>query len=111
MSVAHQIVDVLISGVIAGLSAFVLSAAAPRFAVTIGVILASMYYFSRNPWGPKTATHSIAESTTSTNGICRFEWVAGLCRGGCDRGAVAAAGGAAARRTAAVRCCGAVLGG
>ncbi len=51
MSVAHQIVDVLVSGVIAGLSAFVLSAAAPRFAVTIGVIFASMYYFSRNPWG------------------------------------------------------------
>ncbi|WP_435077022.1 hypothetical protein [Halococcus sp. AFM35] len=51
MSVAHQIVDVLVSGVIAGFSAFVLSAAAPRFAVTIGVILASMYYFSRNPWG------------------------------------------------------------
>jgi hypothetical protein len=51
MSVAYQIVDILIAGVIAGLSAFVLSAAAPRFAVTIGVILASMYYFSRNPWG------------------------------------------------------------
>ena len=51
MSVAHQMVDVLISGVIAGLSSFLLSAFAPRLAVTIGVILASMYYFSRNPWG------------------------------------------------------------
>jgi hypothetical protein len=51
MSVAHQTVDVLISGLLAGLSAFALSAIAPRFAVTIGVILASMYYFSRNPWG------------------------------------------------------------
>ncbi|EMA49902.1 MULTISPECIES: hypothetical protein [Halococcus] len=51
MSVAHQIMDVFISGLIAGLSSFLLSAFAPRLAVTIGVILASMYYFSRNPWG------------------------------------------------------------
>ena len=51
MSVAHQMVDVLVSGLIAGLSSFLLSAFAPRLAVTIGVILASMYYFSRNPWG------------------------------------------------------------
>jgi hypothetical protein len=54
MSFAHQVVDILISGLLAGLSAFVLSAAAPRFAVTIGVILASMYYFSRNPWGSQS---------------------------------------------------------
>ncbi len=51
MSFAHQLVDILISGAIAGLSAFLFSAVAPQFAVTIGVILASMYYFSRNPWG------------------------------------------------------------
>jgi ABC-type Fe3+ transport system permease subunit len=51
MSVAHQMVDVLVSGLIAGLSSFLLSAFAPQLAVTIGVILASMYYFSRNPWG------------------------------------------------------------
>ena len=51
MSVAHQVVDVIVSGVIAGLSSFLLSAFAPGLAVTIGVILASMYYFSRNPWG------------------------------------------------------------
>jgi len=44
-------VDVILSGLIAGLSSFLLSAFAPRLAVTIGVILASMYYFSRNPWG------------------------------------------------------------
>ncbi|EMA48913.1 hypothetical protein C448_02256 [Halococcus morrhuae DSM 1307] len=54
MSVAYQIVDVLIAGVVAGLSAFVLSAITPRFSVTIGVILASMYYFSRNPWGSQS---------------------------------------------------------
>ena len=54
MSVSHQIVDVFISGLIAGLSSFMLSAFAPRLAVTIGVILASMYYFSRNPWGSQS---------------------------------------------------------
>ncbi|WP_049902687.1 hypothetical protein [Halococcus agarilyticus] len=47
MSIAHQVVDILVSG----LSSFLLSAFAPQLAVTIGVILASMYYFSRNPWG------------------------------------------------------------
>ena len=51
MSVAHQLVDVLVSGLIAGLSSFVIGALAPQLGVTIGVILASMYYFSRNPWG------------------------------------------------------------
>jgi hypothetical protein len=51
MSFAHQVVDILIGGAVAGLSTFVFSAVAPQLAVTIGVILASMYYFSRNPWG------------------------------------------------------------
>lgn len=54
MSFAHQLVDIFISGLIAGLSAFLFSAVAPRLAVTIGVILASMYYFSRNPWGSQS---------------------------------------------------------
>lgn len=51
MSFLHQLVDILVSGLIAALSTFLLGAVAPGFAVTIGVILASMYYFSRNPWG------------------------------------------------------------
>lgn len=51
MSVAHQMVDVFIAGLIAGLSAFVFGTVAPQLAVTLGVIFASMYYFSRNPWG------------------------------------------------------------
>lgn len=51
MSVAHQLVDVLVSGLIAGLSAFLLGAVVPQLSVTLGVIFASMYYFSRNPWG------------------------------------------------------------
>jgi membrane protease YdiL (CAAX protease family) len=54
MSFAHQFVDILISGLIAGLSAFLFSAVAPQLAVTLGVILASMYYFSRNPWGSQS---------------------------------------------------------
>lgn len=51
MSVAHQMFDVLVAGVIAGLSAFIIGAVAPQLGATIGVIFASMYYFSRNPWG------------------------------------------------------------
>jgi hypothetical protein len=51
MSVAHQVVDILLSGVIAGAATFLVSAVAPGYALVIGVVLASMYYFSRNPWG------------------------------------------------------------
>ncbi|MFC6939864.1 hypothetical protein ACFQE8_07785 [Salinirubellus sp. GCM10025818] len=51
MSVAYQIVDILLSGVIAGVATFLVSAVAPGYALVIGVVLASMYYFSRNPWG------------------------------------------------------------
>ena len=51
MSVAHQVVDILLSGVIAGVTTFLVSAVAPEYALVLGVVLASMYYFSRNPWG------------------------------------------------------------
>ena len=51
VSAAHQLVDVLVSGLIAGLSSSVIWALAPELGVAIGVVLASMYYFSRNPWG------------------------------------------------------------
>lgn len=53
MPLLYQIVDIVIGGLIAGAMTFVISAVVPdqQFAVTIGVILASMYYFSRNPWG------------------------------------------------------------
>lgn len=54
MSFAHQLVDIIISGLIAGLSTFLFGAVAPELAVTLGVILASMYYFSRNPWGSQS---------------------------------------------------------
>jgi hypothetical protein len=51
MSFSHQLTDIVVSGLIAGISTFLFSAFVPQLAVTIGVILASMYYFSRNPWG------------------------------------------------------------
>jgi hypothetical protein len=53
MSLLYQIVDIVIGGLIAGAMTFVLTAvtADQQLAVTVGVILASMYYFSRNPWG------------------------------------------------------------
>ena len=51
MSLVHQVVDILLSGAIAGATTFLVSAVAPRYALVIGVVLASMYYFSRNPWG------------------------------------------------------------
>ncbi|MES3516804.1 MAG: hypothetical protein PPP58_03965 [Natronomonas sp.] len=51
MSVAYQIVDIVVAGLLAGLSTFLIAAVAPDVAVTMGVVLASMYYFSRNPWG------------------------------------------------------------
>jgi hypothetical protein len=51
MSFGHQVVDVLLSGAIAGVTTFLVGAVAPDYALVIGVVLASMYYFSRNPWG------------------------------------------------------------
>jgi hypothetical protein len=51
MSFGHQVVDVLLSGAIAGVTTFLVGALAPRYALVIGVVLASSYYFSRNPWG------------------------------------------------------------
>jgi hypothetical protein len=50
-SFAHQVVDIVVSGLIAGFTAFSLSAALPRLSVTLAVVLASAFYFSRNPWG------------------------------------------------------------
>jgi hypothetical protein len=50
-SFAYQAVDIILAGSIAGFTAFSLSAALPRLSVTIAVVLASAYYFSRNPWG------------------------------------------------------------
>jgi hypothetical protein len=53
MSFLSQLLDVILGGLLAGLTTFALSAvvADQQLAVTVGVILASMFYFSRNPWG------------------------------------------------------------
>jgi hypothetical protein len=53
MSFLYQVVDIVLAGLIAGLSSFLLTFLTPdsQLAVTVGVVLASMYYFSRNPWG------------------------------------------------------------
>jgi hypothetical protein len=51
MSLAYQVVDVVIAALLAGLSSFLVSVVLPEFAVTTGIVLACMYYFWRNPWG------------------------------------------------------------
>ncbi|MFC7176368.1 hypothetical protein [Halosegnis marinus] len=51
MSFAYQVLDILAAGVLAGITAFGLSAVAPAVATDVGVLFAGLYYFSRNPWG------------------------------------------------------------
>jgi hypothetical protein len=52
MSLAHQITDIAVGGLIAGLSTFLLAAVtSASFALSMGAFFAAMYYFSRNPWG------------------------------------------------------------
>jgi hypothetical protein len=52
MSLLHQIVDIVIGGLLAGVMTFALSAIiAPYLAISMGAFFAAMYYFSRNPWG------------------------------------------------------------
>jgi hypothetical protein len=47
----HQILDIAIAGLIAGFTTLSLSVALPRLSVSVGVLLAAAYYFSRYPWG------------------------------------------------------------
>ncbi|WP_254821078.1 hypothetical protein [Haloglomus halophilum] len=56
MSTAHQIVDILLAGLIAGLVAFPMSLVAPRAATSVGVAAAAAFYFSRHPWGVDEAS-------------------------------------------------------
>lgn len=52
MSLSHQIADILVGGLVAGLATFVLGALIPPYlAISMGAFFAAMYYFSRNPWG------------------------------------------------------------
>jgi hypothetical protein len=51
MSTAHQIVDIVVAGLLAGAVAFALSIVSPRAATSVGVAAAAAFYFSRHPWG------------------------------------------------------------
>lgn len=51
MSNYHQLVDIIIAGLIGGLVSFLISHIAISVSTTVGVALACMYYFSRHPWG------------------------------------------------------------
>lgn len=51
MSTAHQVVDILVAGALAGVVAFALSLVSPRAATSVGVAAAAAFYFSRHPWG------------------------------------------------------------
>ena len=52
MSLLHQVTDVVIGGLIAGVSTFAFGAVMQAYlAISIGAFLAATFYFSRNPWG------------------------------------------------------------
>ena len=52
MSFIHQVADVVIGGLIAGVSTFGFGAVMQAYlAVSVGAFLAATFYFSRNPWG------------------------------------------------------------
>ena len=51
MAFAYQVLDIVIAGILAGVTTFALASVAPRIATDMGVLFAALYYFSRNPWG------------------------------------------------------------
>ncbi|MFD1511732.1 hypothetical protein [Halomarina rubra] len=51
MSLAYQLLDLLVAGLLAGLGTFLLVPVAGQTGLTIGVVFACLYYFSRNPYG------------------------------------------------------------
>lgn len=53
MSLARQLFDLLLAGAIAGALTAVIAPFAPDSAALIAVMVASMFYFSRYPWGAK----------------------------------------------------------
>jgi hypothetical protein len=54
MSFAYQLLDLLVAGLLAGVGTFLLVPVAGQTGLTVGVVLACMYYFSRNPYGSST---------------------------------------------------------
>jgi hypothetical protein len=53
MGLARQLFDLLVAGAIAGVLTVLLAAVAPDSAPLFAVMVATMYYFSRYPWGAK----------------------------------------------------------
>jgi hypothetical protein len=54
MALARQLADLLFAGLVAGSVTLTLSTVVdPNTASLVGVILATMYYFSRYPWGAR----------------------------------------------------------
>ena len=53
MAFARHVVDIIVAGLIAGVSSFLVSTVSPDVSITLGVALACMYYFSRYPWGTR----------------------------------------------------------
>ena len=51
MAFAYQLLDIVIAGILAGVTTFAIATVAPRIATDMGVLFAALYYFSRNPWG------------------------------------------------------------
>lgn len=51
MVLLYQTLDIVIAGILAGVTTFALATVAPNVAVSVGVLAAGLYYFSRNPWG------------------------------------------------------------
>ena len=52
MALSHQLVDIVVGGLVATVSFTVLGfVLTPSYAVAMGAFFAATYYFSRNPWG------------------------------------------------------------
>ena len=51
MSVAYQFADVVVATILAVVALAVFGTLAPSTALTMAVLSACTYYFSRNPWG------------------------------------------------------------
>ncbi|MCT9095346.1 hypothetical protein [Haloarchaeobius sp. HME9146] len=56
MSIARQLFDVLVAGVLAFVILFLGSYVAPQLASTLAILVACGFYFSRYPWGSQDGT-------------------------------------------------------
>lgn len=50
MAKSHQLVDIVLTGFVAGLTTFIVSFFTLDLALAVGMTLASGFYFSRHPW-------------------------------------------------------------